>query len=260
MKKILLLVVSFCAFPALAETISAVTFNPTRLGDYTHLKVSKRADFKGGLKATEFNVYSPTGKQVQMKNTGTQVYDINQILASASGSSVHMPYTIFRGASTSSGSISYEDLDPKLPYLKIKGGNTTFHKESFINNMQTVSRNLEWMAYGKTVIIPGTLRIPGSGIKGKHCSYSIYEGMCPDNFYCCPTIPVLLSDNSSPTSIKGFRLGTREIRPFKTDTPLKPNNGTYNMKWLKKLVGIENNKYAYKYVLGVCKQGTTGCK
>ncbi|MBR4682568.1 MAG: hypothetical protein IKP06_04625 [Elusimicrobiaceae bacterium] len=50
MKKFLILFFMFCALPALAETISAVSFNPMRVGSFFEsLKVSKGAIFRGGL-------------------------------------------------------------------------------------------------------------------------------------------------------------------------------------------------------------------
>lgn len=76
MKKIFFLLLVVCAVPALAETISTVSYNPSRLGQYNKLKIAKKANFKGGLTATNLNVQNAT---LGWNEEGAQSYSITSV-------------------------------------------------------------------------------------------------------------------------------------------------------------------------------------
>ncbi len=96
MKKLFILFVLGLSVPAAAEVVSTVSFNPSRMGSYQNLKISRDANFKGGLKATTLNVN--TGGTVQMRwdgaNTTEKYYYVPNITG-GTGTAVDMPATTF---------------------------------------------------------------------------------------------------------------------------------------------------------------------
>ncbi|WP_177748901.1 hypothetical protein, partial [Candidatus Avelusimicrobium fimicolum] len=55
---VLFLITLFAAVNAPAEIISAVSYNPSRMGDYVYLKVADKANLKGGIEANTMTVRS----------------------------------------------------------------------------------------------------------------------------------------------------------------------------------------------------------
>ena len=58
MKKLWVLLLLGLSFPAGAEIVSTISYNPARMGQYDYLKVSKDAVFKGGFNGLEVGIFS----------------------------------------------------------------------------------------------------------------------------------------------------------------------------------------------------------
>ena len=96
MKHILLFCLSlFLSVPSFAEIISSVSFNPSRMGEYTYLKITDKANLKGGLNATTMNINSG-GTVTMTTDNSARIYDVPTVTG-ASGSAINMPNTAFHG-------------------------------------------------------------------------------------------------------------------------------------------------------------------
>lgn len=100
MKKLWVLLLLGLSFPAGAEIVSTISYNPARMGQYDYLKVSKDAVFKGGLSV-------PAGGALNVNSSGTvsmewdaanadKIYKVDTVTGGAN-TAVEMPNTTFRG-------------------------------------------------------------------------------------------------------------------------------------------------------------------
>lgn len=97
MKKLCALLLLGITLPSFGESVTAVNFNPSRLGDFQMLKVSSQAILRGGLKTDAFYVNS--GGTVSMTNQTTQnFYTVPNVLmdTNATAAAVNVPNAIFR--------------------------------------------------------------------------------------------------------------------------------------------------------------------
>lgn len=163
MKRILLLLFGLLLGSAAyaAEMVSSVSFNPSRMGEYTYLKVSDKATLSGGLNATTLNINS--GGTVAMNaDLPGRIYDVPTVTG-ASGSAINMPNTVFHG-NTSNTYASYKSEDTAtpsglLPNVNVKGGTMTFNNDSYIQTLDAV--NILKQKVG--TLKGGTLEITGNG-------------------------------------------------------------------------------------------------
>ncbi len=134
MKKLFVLLALGFSVPALAEIVSTVSFNPSRIGTYKYLKISRDANFKGGLNTPTLNVQS--SGEVTMRwddaNTTEKYYNVPTVTGTTGPVSVDMPSTTFLQDSTlSTSAINYSaanTTDPgnKIPTITMTGGSLSF--------------------------------------------------------------------------------------------------------------------------------------
>ena len=91
---VLFLITLFAAVNAPAEIISAVSYNPSRMGDYVYLKVADKANLKGGIEANTMTVRSGGTVSASSPNLN---YNVPAVVG-ASGSTLDMPNTAIHGA------------------------------------------------------------------------------------------------------------------------------------------------------------------
>ncbi len=169
MKKLFALLVLGLTVPAVAEIVSTVSFNPSRIGEYTQLKISRDANFKGGLDATTMNVN--TGGTVTMQwdgNTGNKYYDA-QTVKGGTNTTVEMEQTTFWNGDITATPPNYSAANATAPAgvgpnIAMDGGVLEFVSTA-TNNDSYVSK-LEQTGAGKlqhytTNLTEGTLKITG---------------------------------------------------------------------------------------------------
>ena len=161
MKHILLFCLSlFLSVPSFAEIISSVSFNPSRMGEYTYLKITDKANLKGGLNATTMNINSG-GTVTMTTDNSARIYDVPTVTG-ASGSAINMPNTAFHG-NTSNTYSSYKSESTSapsglLPSVAAKGGTQTYNNDSYIQTLDAVNMLKQKVAALKG----GTLEITGN--------------------------------------------------------------------------------------------------
>lgn len=197
MNKIYWLGVLLCATISVsAESVSSVTFNPSRLGDYEHLKVSGSATLRGGLKAKDLNLgVKPTATAVQQNGSanpanettgvislffpGTLSSNLDMfVLDSVSGDStrpfINMPSAIFhkKGANAVSN-FSHSSTTPSTTdygtNITMSGGTLTFNggtgTDTSDSIIGTLKGNDNLLQYANRVDV-GTLTVSGSPDNG----------------------------------------------------------------------------------------------
>lgn len=251
MKKILLLCFIFCAMPVLAETISAVTFNPNRLGAYQYLKVARSAKLYGGLQTPELIVNKNVDKNtsgggtpsVQMSNqTDDNRYDVEEI-DGESKAKVTMLSMIFRGAKTGGETDQVQSIDyfnqtdaylkPRaLQRFEMFGGSATFKDDSWADNVifefpdEDRTQLVSHILYGKEVQVDHELSITGKNLQGTNMK--LY--------------------NNDVT--KGFKLAGVDI-PYKQNQPTL-SNSRCRFEW-KQFTTTDHQKHYILVAIG------TGC-
>ena len=108
MKKILLAVAAVVASVPLfaAEQVSTISFNPSRLGKFTYLKVNKQANLAGGLSTKNLILAASNGGNINISgdSASTRIMEIKEV-TTASGADnvvVDMPNTYFQKLNTGS--------------------------------------------------------------------------------------------------------------------------------------------------------------
>ena len=91
---VLFLITLFAAVNAPAEIISAVSYNPSRMGDYVYLKVADKANLKGGIEANTMTVRSGGTVSASSPNLN---YNVPAVVGE-SGSTLDMPNTAIHGS------------------------------------------------------------------------------------------------------------------------------------------------------------------
>ena len=166
MKKLfsLLLILTGVTVWLQAETVSSVSFNPSRMGEYTYLKVADKANLKGGLNATTLNISS--GGTVSMTtDSSSRVYQIDTVTGEAN-SSIDMPNTAFHG-NTSNTYSSYDASSSSvpsglLPTVKVLGGTQQYNNDSYLATVDAVNM----LKQRAGTLKGGTLTIGGNESNG----------------------------------------------------------------------------------------------
>ena len=160
-----------------AETVSSVSFNPSRMGEYTYLKVADKANLKGGLKTPQMNV-SVTGTVSVYPDSSSRIYVLNQV-AGKVNSEIELENAAFHGntANTYSGYSSSSSSYPGglLPQVSIFGGQQTYLNDSYINTLDAINKLKQKVGTLKA----STLSIQGAGSS----AVSLYEGGSTYGFY-----------------------------------------------------------------------------
>ncbi|MGN0023988.1 MAG: hypothetical protein ACI351_00970 [Candidatus Avelusimicrobium sp.] len=124
MKKLWVLLLLGLSFPAGAEIVSTISYNPARMGQYDYLKVSKEAVFKGGLEvSTDLNVNSSGTVEMEWDaSNANKIYNVPTVTGGAN-TAVDMPNTTFRGgAALTSNASAYNAANTTVPTTTLEVG------------------------------------------------------------------------------------------------------------------------------------------
>ena len=172
MKKLLIAGALFLACPLAAEMISAVSYNPSRMGDYVYLKVADKANLKGGIEANTMTVRSGGTVSASSPNLN---YNVPAVVG-ASGSSLDMPNTAIHGTAANAYD-NYQAVNTGTPTallnnVYVNGGTTTVKNDSYIATLDAVNRLKQKAA---------TLRANKLSVSGAE-NASLYEGATTNGF------------------------------------------------------------------------------
>ena len=172
MKKLLIAGALFLACPLAAEMISAVSYNPSRMGDYVYLKVADKANLKGGIEANTMTVRSGGTVSASSPNLN---YNVPAVVG-ASGSTLDMPNTAIHGAAANTYD-NYQAVNTGTPNallnkVYVNGGTTTVKNDSYIATLDAVNRLKQKAA---------TLRANKLSVSGSE-NASLYEGATTNGF------------------------------------------------------------------------------
>uniref|UniRef100_UPI003D7EAB7F hypothetical protein n=1 Tax=Candidatus Avelusimicrobium sp. TaxID=3048833 RepID=UPI003D7EAB7F len=162
----------FVAVNAPAEIISAVSYNPSRMGDYVYLKVADKANLKGGIESDTMTVRSGGTVTATSPNLN---YDVPAVVG-ASGSTLDMPNTAIHGSNANTYD-NYQAVNSGTPSallnnVYVNGGQTTVKNDSYISTLDAVNRLKQKAA---------TLRAGKLSISGSEDA-SLYDGATTEGF------------------------------------------------------------------------------
>ena len=166
MKKIYGLCASlFLVFPLAAEEVSSVSFNPSRLGDYTYLKVSGEARLQGGLQTPALNVdmTSASASRVTLRadTPAAPYFGIAGTLGNPN-TTIDMPSATFHKGSSAITTYSVSSANPSdadLITLTATGGEMILEDDSFI---QALAADNHLFQYAST-LEGTTVNVLGAG-------------------------------------------------------------------------------------------------
>ena len=169
---VLFLITLFAAVNAPAEIISAVSYNPSRMGDYVYLKVADKANLKGGIEANTMTVRSGGTVSASSPNLN---YNVPAVVG-ASGSALDMPNTAIHGAAANTYD-NYQAVNTGTPTallnkVYVNGGTTTVKSDSYISTLDAVNRLKQKAA---------TLRANKLSVSGSEDA-SLYDEATTDGF------------------------------------------------------------------------------
>ena len=166
MKKLWVLLLLGLSFPAGAEIVSTISYNPARMGQYDYLKVSKDAVFKGGLSV-------PAGGALNVNSSGTvsmrwdeanadKIYNVTTVTGGAD-TAVEMPNTTFRGGTLTSNAPEYYATNTPGPTTTLEvglNGGSLFamNKDSYVGTLNGTNYQ-----HYTTNLNANTLNITGNG-------------------------------------------------------------------------------------------------
>ena len=169
---VMFLICLFVAVNAPAEIISAVSYNPSRMGDYVYLKVADKANLKGGIESNTMTVRSGGTVSASSPNLN---YDVPAVVG-ASGSTLDMPNTAIHGAAANTYN-NYQSVNTSTPSallnnVYVNGGQTTIKNDSYISTLDAVNRLKQKAA---------ALRANKLSVSGSEDA-SLYDGATTDGF------------------------------------------------------------------------------
>ena len=169
---VMFLVTLFAAVNAPAEIISAVSYNPSRMGDYVYLKVADKANLKGGIEANTMTVRSGGTVSASSPNLN---YNVPAVVGE-SGSTLDMPNTAIHGAAANTYD-NYQAVNTGTPTallnkVYVNGGTTTVKNDSYIATLDAVNRLKQKAA---------TLRANKLSVSGSE-NASLYDEATTDGF------------------------------------------------------------------------------
>ena len=169
---VLFLITLFAAVNAPAEIISAVSYNPSRMGDYVYLKVADKANLKGGIEANTMTVRSGGTVSASSPNLN---YNVPAVVGEA-GSMLDMPNTAIHGAAANTYD-NYQAVNTGTPNallnkVYVNGGTTTVKNDSYIATLDAVNRLKQKAA---------TLRANKLSVSGAEDA-SLYDDATTDGF------------------------------------------------------------------------------
>ena len=169
---VMFLITLFAAVNAPAEIISAVSYNPSRMGDYVYLKVADKANLKGGIEANTMTVRSGGTVSASSPNLN---YNVPAVVGE-SGSALDMPNTAIHGAAANAYT-NYQAVNTGTPTallnkVYVNGGTTTVKSDSYISTLDAVNRLKQKAA---------TLRANKLSVSGSEDA-SLYDEATTDGF------------------------------------------------------------------------------
>ena len=169
---VMFLITLFAAVNAPAEIISAVSYNPSRMGDYVYLKVADKANLKGGIEANTMTVRS--GGTVSASSLNLN-YNVPAVVGE-SGSTLDMPNTAIHGSAANTYD-NYQAVNTGTPNallnnVYVNGGKTTVKSDSYISTLDAVNRLKQKAA---------TLRANKLSVSGSEDA-SLYDEATTDGF------------------------------------------------------------------------------
>ena len=169
---VLFLITLFAAVNAPAEIISAVSYNPSRMGDYVYLKVADKANLKGGIEANTMTVRSGGTVSASSPNLN---YNVPAVVGE-SGSTLDMPNTAIHGSAANTYD-NYQAVNTGAPNallnnVYVNGGTTTVKNDSYIATLDAVNRLKQKAA---------TLRANKLSVSGSE-NASLYDDATTDGF------------------------------------------------------------------------------
>ena len=225
MKKIYLLLLLGICMPAAAEMVSTISYNPSRLGKYSSLKVSRSAAFLGGLDVKgDFYI----NNDVTFTNKSQGNFYFKSVEAPTGGDIDMRNQTVFHNSSNwnsltnaASEPSSFGSLN-----IEIKGGNAAFSDDSFIRKLS--GENL----YLKTPEFKASTSLKVAGNEGMDMTVDDDAGekITKGLFLAGNDIPVPVD-----STIEAYELNTRVYRP------LKLNESGCELKWVKRQTQDKQN-------------------
>ncbi|MCI5821299.1 MAG: hypothetical protein MR039_06180, partial [Elusimicrobia bacterium] len=196
MKRIyLLLILSLCAGISSAEVVSAITFNPSRLGTYTHLRAANSAVLAGGLETETMNV-SSAGTVSVTTPSSDNIYVATEVRSVENASvAVNMPNTVFYGNSDSVGGLS------SITKVAIAGGDQTYKNKSYVYLLDAAYSLIQQVNTLK--VKGGALTISGNAKDGRN----LYNGTHSNGFY--------LAGNDIPEPVAAYTNGAGDLTECK---------------------------------------------
>ena len=169
---VMFLITLFAAVNAPAEIIPAVSYNPSRMGDYVYLKVADKANLKGGIEANTMTVRSGGTVSASSPNLN---YNVPAVVGE-SGSTLDMPNTAIHGAAANTYD-NYQAVNTGTPNallnnVYVNGGKTTVKSDSYISTLDAVNRLKQKAA---------TLRANKLSVSGSEDA-SLYDDAITDGF------------------------------------------------------------------------------
>lgn len=191
MKRIyLLLILSLCAGISSAEVVSAITFNPSRLGTYTHLRAANSAVLAGGLETETMNV-SSAGTVSVTTPSSDNIYVATEVrpVENASPVAVNMPDTVFYGNGVSVGGRS------SITTVAIEGGDQTYKNKSHVYLLDAAYSLIQQV----NTLKGGALTISGNAKDGPN----LYSRTHSNGFY--------LAGNDIPEPVAAYTNGAGDL-------------------------------------------------
>lgn len=193
MKRIyLLLILSLCAGISSAEVVSAITFNPSRLGTYTHLRAANSAVLAGGLETETMNVSVSSAGTVSVTTPSSDnIYVATKVhpVENASLVTVNMPDTVFYGNGASVGGRS------SITTVAIEGGDQTYKNKSHVYLLDAAYSLIQQV----NTLKGGALTINGNG----GAANNLYSGKNSHGFY--------LAGNDIPEPVAAYTNGAGDL-------------------------------------------------
>ena len=184
MKKIAILILFGALVPVSAQTVSSVSYNPSRLGQYSRLKVADKILFLGGLITPTLDIVA--NQKVTFgwaSNNPGGVYKMDKLWSSILGGTVEVRQAVVAGASDSFSVNPYVASSSSFPtvgnnfIVTLVGGTGRFLEDSFVStDLDTVNMR----AYAANVNT-NTIKVAGSGsgslINENHANTTTTRGL-----------------------------------------------------------------------------------
>lgn len=257
-------VLALVAVPVSAESVSAVSFNPSRLGDYDYLKVSGSAKLPGGLRTSTLDIN--TAGQVTIQNVPSKTqFSVSSIKGNNAQVTLSFPNAVIYKQKTNPDAVLplYDASTRIAPSgvtrtnLSISGGtldvSNSERNDSFVASLQNsadLPANSNLKQYVKNLYVPNA-RIDLPEDRG------LAEG----------AIRLLDSNLNNALSTPGFTLGSTKIFypsnvVYKTSedgttthSSLDLSDANCQLKWVKRRISTSSQtdqQYAYVLAMQGC--------